>query len=207
MGALGFDLCAEQSAAIHFRTDRDVSVGGVSAWLMSHRWDGGVDRPIMASIRLDDAGRPSDTALATIELPAPRGGWRPDAVAARFEPVVLLGERDYWLVLDCEASLGQSAIWCFAGSYARSANTYGSQSNWQRGGNGPVGAASLLGAYACYVDCAGPDGLDLRDYICFQARFLAGDAGACSCDVSTGATECDIFAFLCFQDRFIRGCD
>jgi len=207
MGALGFDLCTEQSAAIHFRTGRDVSVEGVTAWLMSHRWDGRVDRPIVASIRPDRDGRPSDAALARVELSALRGGWRPEHVTGRFEPVVLLGDRDYWLVLDCKASLGQSAIWCFAGSYARSSNTYGSQSNWQRGGKGPVGAASLIGADACYVDCAGPEGLDLRDYICFQARFLAGDAAACGCDVSTGETECDIFDFLCFQDRYIQGCD
>jgi hypothetical protein len=206
MGTLGFDLCPEQSAAARFRPTRDVTVNRLETWLMSHRPDGALDAPVVASVRYDIDGRPGDSVLASLELPAMRGGWRPERIVGDFDPIVLLGGRDYWLVLECGASLGTGAIWCFAGTFAVSANTYGSAVNWQVGARGPVGAAVLLGSGECYVDGAGPRGLDIRDFVNFQARFLAGDGYACDCDLTTGESRCDIFDFLCFQDRFVRGC-
>jgi len=73
-----------------------------------------------------------------------------------------------------------------------------------------IGGAGLHIFAACYADCDASSGagvLDIFDFLCFQDRFIAGEAYACDCDVSGGAGVCDVFDFLCFQDRFIAGCD
>ena len=57
----------------------------------------------------------------------------------------------------------------------------------------------------CYADCdraTGAGTLDIFDFLCFQDKFVSGDAYA-DCD---GSQSLDIFDFLCFQDAFIQGC-
>jgi hypothetical protein len=60
----------------------------------------------------------------------------------------------------------------------------------------------------CYANCDGSLSvpiLNVNDFICFQARFAAGDSYA-NCDASTFPPVLNINDFLCFQSRFAAGC-
>ncbi len=55
---------------------------------------------------------------------------------------------------------------------------------------------------ACYPDCNASGNLTIADFICFQAKFVAGDPYA-DCNASTSLTIAD---FICFQGKFVAGC-
>lgn len=60
----------------------------------------------------------------------------------------------------------------------------------------------------CYANCDGSSSspvLDVRDFVCFQARFAAGDSYA-NCDGSTAPPVLNVGDFICFQQRFAAGC-
>ena len=60
----------------------------------------------------------------------------------------------------------------------------------------------------CYANCDGstsPPVLNVNDFICFQAKFAAGDSYA-NCDNSTAAPVLNINDFICFQQKFAAGC-
>ena len=76
---------------------------------------------------------------------------------------------------------------------------------------GPIGAVSDLRGLAmvrtstCYANCDESTGtplLNVNDFICFQARFAAGEPYA-DCDQSTTLNVND---FVCFQSAFAAGC-
>jgi hypothetical protein len=78
----------------------------------------------------------------------------------------------------------------------------------------PGSPASLVAAglpvpgAACYPNCDGsttPPALTINDFICFQARFAAGDPYA-NCDGSTTNPTLTINDFICFQQAFAAGC-
>ncbi len=54
----------------------------------------------------------------------------------------------------------------------------------------------------CYPDCNASGTLTIADFICFQAKFVAGDPYA-DCNGAGGLTIAD---FICFQARFVAGC-
>jgi hypothetical protein len=60
----------------------------------------------------------------------------------------------------------------------------------------------------CYANCdqstAAPV-LNVNDFVCFQAKFAAGDAYA-NCDRSTAPPVLNVNDFVCFQARFAAGC-
>jgi cytochrome c peroxidase len=59
-----------------------------------------------------------------------------------------------------------------------------------------------------YANCDAsttPPVLNIADFLCFQARFIQGDAYA-NCDGSTASPVLNIADFLCFQQRFAAGC-
>jgi uncharacterized membrane protein len=61
---------------------------------------------------------------------------------------------------------------------------------------------------ACYPNCDGSTAapiLNINDFICFQAKFAAGDPYA-NCDASTSVPVLNINDFICFQARFAGGC-
>jgi hypothetical protein len=61
----------------------------------------------------------------------------------------------------------------------------------------------------CYPNCdamAMPPILSVNDFICFQAKFAAGDSYA-NCDGSTAPPVLNINDFLCFMGRFAAGCN
>jgi hypothetical protein len=61
---------------------------------------------------------------------------------------------------------------------------------------------------ACYANCDGSTGtpfLNVNDFICFQAKFAAGDSYA-NCDGSTGTPTLNVNDFICFQGQFAAGC-
>jgi hypothetical protein len=61
---------------------------------------------------------------------------------------------------------------------------------------------------ACYPNCDGstaPPVLNVNDFICFQAKFAAGDSYA-NCDGSTTPPVLNVNDFICFQQRFAAGC-
>jgi len=65
----------------------------------------------------------------------------------------------------------------------------------------------LTTAY-CYANCDDSTGLPLlnvNDFICFQARFAAGNPWA-NCDGSTAPPILNINDLICFQSRFATGC-
>jgi hypothetical protein len=60
----------------------------------------------------------------------------------------------------------------------------------------------------CYANCDGSTTqpiLTVNDFLCFQARFAAGDPYA-NCDGSTSPPVLNVNDFLCFQNAFARGC-
>ena len=60
----------------------------------------------------------------------------------------------------------------------------------------------------CYANCddstAAPV-LNVNDFVCFQARFAAGEPWA-NCDGSTAAPALNVNDFVCFQAQFAAGC-
>ncbi len=54
----------------------------------------------------------------------------------------------------------------------------------------------------CYADCDQGGTLTIADFICFQAKFVAGDPYA-DCNGGGGLTIAD---FICYQAEFIAGC-
>src|SRR5262249_12360099 len=70
-----------------------------------------------------------------------------------------------------------------------------------------MGAVEFQGT-SCYANCDGSTTLPLltvNDFICFQARFAAGDPYA-NCDGSTSAPTLTVNDFICFQAAFAAGC-
>lgn len=60
----------------------------------------------------------------------------------------------------------------------------------------------------CYANCdlsTGAPVLNVNDYVCFQARFAAGDSWA-NCDGSTAPPMLNVNDFICFQAAFAAGC-
>jgi hypothetical protein len=60
----------------------------------------------------------------------------------------------------------------------------------------------------CYANCDESTGaplLNISDFICFQARFVAADPYA-NCDASTAAPTLNIADFVCFMGRFSAAC-
>jgi hypothetical protein len=60
----------------------------------------------------------------------------------------------------------------------------------------------------CYANCDGssiPPVLNVNDFICFQAKFAAGDTYA-NCDAGTTPPVLNVNDFICFQARFAAGC-
>jgi hypothetical protein len=77
---------------------------------------------------------------------------------------------------------------------------------------GPTGFTDIIdlqAVTACYADCdgGGQPILNVNDFICFQARFAAGDPWA-NCDLSTTPPVLNVNDFLCFQRAFVsaEGC-
>jgi uncharacterized membrane protein len=63
-------------------------------------------------------------------------------------------------------------------------------------------------SFTCPTNCDGSTAapvLNVNDFLCFQARFAAGDPYA-NCDQSTTPPELNINDFVCFQSRFAAGC-
>ena len=61
---------------------------------------------------------------------------------------------------------------------------------------------------SCYANCDGSTAapiLNVNDFICFQAKFAAGDSYA-NCDGSTSVPVLNINDFICFQSNFAAGC-
>jgi hypothetical protein len=60
----------------------------------------------------------------------------------------------------------------------------------------------------CYPNCDGSTVqpiLNVNDFLCFQAKFAAGDSYA-NCDGSTTPPVLNVNDFLCFQAKFAAGC-
>jgi hypothetical protein len=78
---------------------------------------------------------------------------------------------------------------------------------------GPCGqrfsqVATLTIGTACYANCDGSTTqpiLTVNDFVCFQARFAAGDSYA-NCDGSTTEPILTVNDFICFQGQFAAGC-
>ena len=63
-------------------------------------------------------------------------------------------------------------------------------------------------AQTCYANCDGSTIapiLNVNDFICFQAKFAAGDSYA-NCDGSTTPPILNVNDFICFQGQFAAGC-
>ena len=75
--------------------------------------------------------------------------------------------------------------------------------------NGAIVEAFILRPVAqCYANCDGSTTapiLNVNDFICFQAKFAAGDSYA-NCDGSTTPPILNINDFICFQGQFASGC-
>lgn len=70
-----------------------------------------------------------------------------------------------------------------------------------------MGANEFPGV-ACYANCDGstnPPVLSVADFMCFEARFAAGDRYT-NCDGSSLAPVLNVNDFICFQLRFVGGC-
>jgi probable HAF family extracellular repeat protein len=68
--------------------------------------------------------------------------------------------------------------------------------------------ATLPEGFGCYANCDGSTAapaLSVNDFVCFQARYAAGDPGA-NCDGSTAPPVLNINDFICFQGAFAAGC-
>jgi hypothetical protein len=62
--------------------------------------------------------------------------------------------------------------------------------------------------FVCYANCDGSNTapiLNVNDFICFQAKFAAGDSYA-NCDGSTSPPVLNVNDFICFQSQFAAGC-
>jgi hypothetical protein len=80
---------------------------------------------------------------------------------------------------------------------------------------GSFTSAGTISAYGwarwgctCYANCdnsATPPVLNVADFVCFQERFVAGEAYA-NCDGSTVPPVLNIADFVCFMQRFVAGC-
>jgi len=60
----------------------------------------------------------------------------------------------------------------------------------------------------CYPNCDGSTSapiLNINDFVCFQARFAAGNSYA-NCDASTSVPILNVNDFICFQSAFAAGC-
>jgi YVTN family beta-propeller protein len=60
----------------------------------------------------------------------------------------------------------------------------------------------------CYANCDGshaPPILNVNDFVCFQAKFAAGDPAA-NCDGSSAPPILNVNDFICFQSKFAAGC-
>jgi hypothetical protein len=60
----------------------------------------------------------------------------------------------------------------------------------------------------CYANCDGSTAepvLNVNDFVCFQAKYAAGDPGA-NCDDSTVQPILNVSDFICFQTKFAAGC-
>src|SRR5262249_14881738 len=67
---------------------------------------------------------------------------------------------------------------------------------------------SVTAPQPCYANCDGSTlapALNVNDFICFQARFAAGDTYA-NCDGSTTPPILNVNDFICFQSAFAAGC-
>jgi hypothetical protein len=78
---------------------------------------------------------------------------------------------------------------------------------------GPTGFSDIIDLAVvtmCYANCD-PDGppplLNIEDFVCFQARFAAGDPYA-NCDLSTSPPVLNVNDFICFMQAFVSadGC-
>jgi hypothetical protein len=64
------------------------------------------------------------------------------------------------------------------------------------------------GGVGCYPNCDHSTSvpfLNVNDFICFQAKFAAGDSYA-NCDGSTAPPVLNVNDFICFQSKFAAGC-
>lgn len=67
---------------------------------------------------------------------------------------------------------------------------------------------TLTVSSSCYANCDGSlefPVLNVNDFLCFQARFAAGDPYA-NCDESTSPPVLNVNDFLCFMARYAQGC-
>ena len=215
-GVFGFDLGLRQSVAVRFTPTRDYTLDRVSVWIMSNEFAGPSNVPIRINIRADETaggGSIPMNALVFDEMFARTTaiGWNPvlETADSSQHPILRAGV-NYWLVLEADVPFGGNPVWVVAANFSGfGANTNGTQTLWQPGGGGGVGACVIEGTPACYADCdisSGPGTLDIFDFLCFQNAFVASENFACACDLSTGPNTCDIFDFLCFQNAFVAGC-
>jgi hypothetical protein len=86
--------------------------------------------------------------------------------------------------------------------------------SWSGGGATGTYSITLLGtcfvsaAPACYANCDSSTIapiLNVNDFICFGARFAAGEPYA-NCDGSTSAPVLNVNDFVCFLNKFATGC-
>ena len=76
------------------------------------------------------------------------------------------------------------------------------------GGNRVIVVRGFAPPPPCYANCDGTlvaPYLNINDFLCFQARFAAGDSYA-NCDNSTIPPVLNVNDFVCFQGKYAEGC-
>lgn len=91
---------------------------------------------------------------------------------------------------------------CDAGQPGEWALAYDASTDSLVAGTGDVLHVISFGGAPCYPDCDGNGALNILDFVCFQAAFVAGKIEA-DCNRDCAFTILD---FVCFQNSFVAGC-
>jgi hypothetical protein len=111
-----------------------------------------------------------------------------------------------WWTIDCGGLTSPST----GGSFAVSGTIGQPDAGRLSGPNFVVlgGFWSVTAPQPCYANCDAstiPPILNVSDFVCFQAKFAAGDPYA-NCDESTVPPVLNVSDFVCFQGKFAAGC-
>ncbi len=182
-----FGMLSHHSAAgPDFVNNGEMSVGGSGRVSIN-----GVFRQTAAGV-LDIESAPGAPAFQNVV--APGGFDLGGTLRVRVPPAVVLGANEVHLLLGGATVSGRFDHVDFEGSAPA----------------GPLHVTytpTSVVLVTCYANCDASPTIDVMDYLCFAARFAAGDVYACDCDTSTGPGVCDVFDFICFGNRFAQGCD
>jgi len=119
-GLWGYDISQNQSAALRFTPEENVTLNQLSMWFMNNDWSGETHGTVTITLHEDQSvgdGKsiPSDNILESWTIQTTADGWDPqqESIVSQVKPVLQAG-RNYWVTASSSDAPHYNAVWCIA---------------------------------------------------------------------------------------------